>query len=80
MVRIPRAGHWTIRFEFASPSHQLGRRISLIAAIAWIVLAGFTGWTDRLGQERLRAGNAVALESTSDSSPLTSPSPDPGTD
>ncbi len=80
MVRIPRAGHWTIRFEFASPSHQLGRRISLIAAIAWIVLAGFTGWFDRLRQGRLRAGNAVALESTPDSSPLTSPSPDPGTD
>lgn len=80
MVRIPAAGQWTIRFTFASPSHQLGRRISLIATMAWLALAGFACCFTLRRQGRLRAGNAVALESTLGSSPPASPSPEPGTD
>ena len=80
MVRIPAAGHWTIRFTFASASHQLGRRISLIAGFAWIFLAGAACWPPRLQQERLRAGNAVALESTTNPPSQALSSPEPGTD
>lgn len=69
MVRLPQAGDWTVRFQFDSVSHRVGRQVSLLALVAWIALSGLHWWFRRQVREPIHAGNTPELESVSTVSP-----------
>ena len=63
MVRIPRAGDWTVRFEFASTSSRLGRHISLLSLASWTALAGFGWWRRQDKGAPIHSGDNPELQS-----------------
>lgn len=63
MVRIPRAGDWTVQFKFAPASSRLGRSISLGAIVAWVVLVGFHWWTRQDKGEPIHSRDTPELQS-----------------
>ena len=63
MVRIPRAGDWIVRFEFAPTSSRLGRAVSLVAIAGWLELSGFYWWTRQDKGEPIHSCDTPELQS-----------------
>ena len=63
MVRIPRAGGWIVRFEFAPTSPRLGRAVSLVAIAGWLALSEFYWWTRQDKGEPIHSCDTPELQS-----------------